>query len=68
MSNYVDELEHQIIVLYSKGVTTRDIQEILSEMYGFDVGSSLISKITDRILPRIKEWPNRPLKDKYFLI
>ena len=68
MSNYVDELEHQIIVLYSKGVTTRDIQEILSEMYGFDVSPSLISKITDRILPRIKEWPNRPLKDKYFLI
>jgi len=64
----LDELEHQIIVLYSKGMTTRDIQEILSEMYGFDVGSSLISKITDRILPRIKEWPNRLLKDKYFLI
>ena len=64
----LDELEHQIIALYSKGMTTRDIQEILSEMYGFDVSPSLISKITDRILPRIEEWLNRPLKDKYFLI
>jgi len=33
----LDELEHQIIVLYSEGMTTRDIQEILSEMYDFDV-------------------------------
>jgi len=64
----LDKLEHQIIALYSKGMTTRDIQEILSEMYGFDVSPSLISKITDRILPRIEEWLNRPLKDKYFLI
>ena len=62
----LDELEHQIIVLYSEGMTTRDIQEILSEMYGFDISPSLISKITDRLLPRIKEWLSRPLKDKYF--
>jgi len=33
----LDEFEHQIIALYSKGITTRDIQEILSEMYGFNV-------------------------------
>jgi len=64
----LDELERQIIALYSKSMTTRDIQEILSEMYGFDVSPSLISKITDRILPRIEEWLSRPLKDKYFLI
>ena len=64
----LDELEHQMIALYSKGMTTRDIQEILSEMYGFDISPSLISKITDRILPRIEEWLSRPLKDKYFLI
>jgi len=49
----LNELEYQIIALYSKGMTIRDIQEILSEMYGFDVSPSLISKITDRILPWI---------------
>jgi len=37
-------------------------------MYDFDVSSSLISKITDRILPKIKEWQGRPLKEKYFLV
>ena len=64
----LDEIEHQIVALYAKGMSTRDIQEILSDMYGFDVSSSLISKITDRILPKIKEWQGRPLKEKYFLV
>ena len=64
----LDELENQIVALYSKGMTTRDIQEILSEMYGFDVSPSLISKITDRILPKLSEWQQRPLKEKYFLV
>ena len=48
--------------LYSKGMTTRDIEEILSEMYGFEVSPSLISKITDRLLPEIEEWRSRLLK------
>ncbi|WP_457571899.1 IS256 family transposase [Desulfovulcanus sp.] len=64
----LDEIEDQITALYAKGMSTRDIGEILSEMYGFEVSPSLISRITDRILPRIKEWQNRPLKEKYFLL
>lgn len=64
----LDEIENQIVALYAKGMTTRDIEEILSEMYGFEVSASLISKITDRLLPEIEEWRSRPLKEKYFLI
>ena len=64
----LDEIENQIVALYAKGMSTRDIQEILSEMYGFDISPSLISKITDRLLPEIEEWRSRPLKEKYFLI
>ena len=64
----LDEIENQIVALYAKGMSTRDIQEILSEVYGFDVSPSLISKITDRLLPEIEEWRSRPLKEKYFLI
>jgi len=63
----LDELENQIVALYAKGMTTRDIQELLSDMYGFEISSSLISKITDRILPKLSEWQERPLKEKYFL-
>jgi len=49
-------------------MSTRDIQEILSDMYGFDISPSLISRITDRILPKLSEWQQRPLKEKYFLV
>jgi len=64
----LDELENQIVALYAKGMSTRDIEEMLSDIYGFEISPSLISKITDRILPKIKEWQARPLKDKYFLL
>ena len=64
----LDEIENQITALYAKGMSTRDIQEILSDMYGVDISPSLISKITDRILPKIKDWQSRPLKEKYFLL
>ena len=43
----LDEIEHQIVTLYAKGMSTRDIQEILSDIYGFDVSSSLISDLLD---------------------
>ena len=64
----LDELEAQIVALYAKGMSTRDIQELLSEMYGFEISASLISKITDRILPKLSEWQERPLKERYFLL
>jgi len=64
----LDELEAQIVALYAKGMSTRDIQELLSEMYGFEISASLISKITDRILPKLSEWQKRPLKERYLLL
>ena len=51
----LDELEAQIVALYAKGMSTRNIQELLSEMYGFEISAFLISKITDRILPKLSE-------------
>jgi putative transposase len=64
----LEELEGRIISLYSKGMTTRDIQEILTEMYGIELSASLISRLTDRIVPRIEEWQSRPLKAVYSVI
>jgi len=64
----LDEIENQILALYSKGMTTSEVQEVLAEIYGVEVSTSLISKITDRILPRLEDWQARPLKDRYFLI
>ena len=62
------ELEDKIISLYAKGMSTRDIQELFEEIYGKEVSSSLISRITERLEPRIKEWQNRPLEKVYVIL
>jgi len=64
----LSELEDKIVAMYSKGMTTRDIQEILSDMYGVEISASLISRLTDRIVPRLKEWQQRPLQEVYAII
>ncbi|GAB6075251.1 IS256 family transposase [Desulfurobacterium crinifex] len=64
----LEDLENKIIALYSKGMTVRDVQELLSDMYGMDISPSLISKITDRLTPRIEEWQSRPLERIYVIL
>ena len=54
--------------MYAKGMTTRDIQDHLNNLYGMDVSPTLISNITDKILPLVKEWQNRPLEDIYAVV
>ncbi|OWZ83689.1 hypothetical protein CDO51_06980 [Natranaerobius trueperi] len=51
--------------MYAKGMTVRDIQAHLQDLYGVDASSTLISGITDKIVPLIKEWQNRPLSRVY---
>ena len=58
-------IEEQIITLYSKGMTVRDIQDHLSRMYGVDISPTLISNVTNKLMPIIKEWQNRPLEKTY---
>ena len=60
-----DEIEQKVLAMYSKGMTTRDIEDTLREIYGAEVSPSLISKITDKILPEINEWQKCPLSDIY---
>jgi transposase-like protein len=57
----VTGIEDQIIALYAKGVSTREIQDHLQHLYGIDVSAALISNITNKIVPLLKEWQNRPL-------
>lgn len=61
-------IEGQIIALYGKGMSNRDIEAHLNDLYGIEVSPTLISKITDRILPEIKEWQNRTLKNVYSIV
>jgi len=64
----LDDLEDKIVAMYAKGMTTRDIQDILGDMYGMEISSSLISRITDRVLPRLEEWQSRPLQERYVIV
>lgn len=63
-----DEIETKVLGMYAKGMTTRDIEENIREIYGAEISSSLISRITDRVMPAINEWQNRPLEDIYPII
>ena len=61
-------LDKQIISMYAKGMSTRDISAHIESLYGAEISAETISKITDKILPEIKEWQNRPLKPLYALM
>jgi len=64
----ISEIEDKIIFLYSQGTSTRDIERTMQEMYGIEVDATRVSKITDKLLPVIREWQNRPLESVYAMV
>jgi transposase-like protein len=54
--------------MYAKGMSTRDIEDHMRDIYGIDVSPTMVSKITDKILPMIAEWQSRPLDRVYPII
>jgi putative transposase len=61
----IQELEEKIIAMYAKGVSVRDIEETLRELYGVEVSAAMISTITDKVWPLVEAWQNRPLAPIY---
>lgn len=61
-----EQIEQSIIGMYSRGMSTRDIADQISEVYGVDVSESTVSTVTNRIVDHIKEWQVRPLEPVYF--
>ena len=61
----ISNLEDNILSLYGKGMTTRDINAHVQEIYGVDVSPESVSRITDKLIPLIQEWQNRPLDPVY---
>lgn len=61
----ISNIEDQVLSMYAKGMTTRDISSHLQTVYGVEASAEMISHMTDRILPIAKEWQNRPLEKKY---
>jgi putative transposase len=64
----VTGIEEQILALYTKGVSTREIQDHLHQLYGVEVSPTLISNVTNKIMPLIKEWQGRPLQQIYAIL
>jgi putative transposase len=57
--------DEKILALYSRGMSTRDIEAHLRELYGVSVGRDLISRVTDAVMDDVREWQQRPLEDVY---
>lgn len=62
-----DKIEQSIIGLYSRGMSTRDIEEQVKEIYGVEVSEGTISTVTNRLIDNIKQWQTRPLEPVYFV-
>ena len=60
--------DEKILSMYARGMTTRDIQSHLEEMYGVEVSPALISEVTDSILEDVKAWQSRPLEPIYPIV
>ena len=64
----ISGIEQKISSLYAKGMTTRQISDTIEEIYGFEVSDGMVSDITDRPLPQIEDWQNRPLDEVYPIV
>lgn len=63
-----DNLSNKIISLYGLGLSLRDISEHIKEMYDVEISHNTLSEIIERIVPRVKEWQNRPLEEMYTIV
>jgi transposase-like protein len=63
-----DKIEQVIVGMYSRGMTTRDIEDQVKEIYGVEVSEGTISNVTNRLIDNIKQWQIRPLEPVYFVV
>ena len=66
--NDVSSIEDQVLSMYAKGMSVRDIQTHLNDIYGVEASPALISNITDKIMPVIRDWQSRPLQEVYAVL
>lgn len=64
----INKINHQILFLYAKGMTKREIANTFKEMYDVDLSPTLISKVTDSVKEQVVEWQNRPLENLYPIV
>ena len=64
----ISAIDDKIIAMYAKGMTTRQISDMIEDIYGFEISEGMVSDITDKLLPQIEEWQNRPLSSVYPIV
>ena len=62
------DIEEKILSMYAKGMTTSDIETHIQDIYRLECSDSTISRITDKILPVVREWQSRPLEEVYAVV
>lgn len=62
------DIEEKILSMYAKGMTTGDIEAHIRDIYGVEVSDTTVSRVTDKILPIVKEWQQRPLESIYAVV
>jgi len=62
------DMEEKFISMYAKGMTTTDIESHMRELYDIDISDSTISRVTDKVLPIVREWQERPLEEIYAVV
>ena len=64
----ISAIEQQIINMYARGLTTREISDQIEDIYGFEASAELVSRVTDKVIPLIDEWQNRRLSEVYPIV
>ena len=61
----ISEIDRKIIAMYGRGLSTNQISYQIEDIYGFEVSESMVSSVTNKILPQIEDWQTRPLSRVY---
>lgn len=64
----ISSIEQKIISMYARGLTTRQISDQIEDIYGFEVSDGMVSDITNKLLPEIEQWQQRPLSSVYPIV
>ena len=67
-SRDLSAIEDKVISMYGKGMSQRDISDHIEEIYGIPLSAQSISRLTDKIIPLVEQWQNRPLKEEYYFV
>ena len=67
-SRDLSAIEDKVISMYGKGMSQRDISDHIEEIYGIPLSAQSISRLTDKVIPLVEQWQNRPLKEEYYFV